>query len=160
MRRARVGAGWGAGLRHSAVAELEAGQTRAHEVVAKRRDFDKQTGRGVIVAMGGRTEGRPEWFVRYIGAAYSRCRAGPESIRPPEGSKPNCGRVCEKLSEEKRSTARRADKGVLPAQCRRSRPYIGRRSEVVADAISPFKFIHAPLTPAQAREAHSLRIKT
>ena len=135
----QVDAGW-AGAPFG-VAELEAGKTRLIMKSSEAPDFDKQTGR-VIVANADELKARPDVFVRYM-RGYRESLAWIYST--PEGLKAYAAFA--KLPEE---TARRALKEFLPLSAV-DPDRISGVDEVVADAIA-FKFITAPLTPAQRAE--------
>jgi NitT/TauT family transport system substrate-binding protein len=135
----QVDAGW-AGAPFG-VAELEAGKTRLIMKSSESPEFDKQTGR-VIIANADELKARPDVFVRYM-------RGYRESLHwiysTPEGLKAYAAFA--KLPEQ---TARRALQDFLPLSAV-DPDRISGVDEVIADAIA-FKFISAPLTPAQRTE--------
>lgn len=135
----QVDAGW-AGAPFG-VAELEAGKTRLIMKSSDSPEFDKQTGR-VIIANADELKARPDVFVRYM-------RGYRETLHwvysTPEGLKAYAAFA--KLPED---TARRALREFLPLSAV-DPDRISGVDEVIADAIA-FKFITAPLTPAQRKE--------
>ena len=135
----QVDAGW-AGAPFG-VTELEAGKTRLIMKSSESPEFDKQTGR-VIIANADELKARPDVFVRYL-------RGYRDSLHwiysTPEGLKAYAAFA--KLPEE---TAKRALREFLPLSAV-DPDRISGVDEVIADAIA-FKFITAPLTPAQRAE--------